>query len=84
MNAFELTRGIVGNCLQLGVQVNQFDTDTPLLGEIPEFNSLTMAAIIAAIEDELDVVIDDSEITAEIFETMGALAGFVEARMTEI
>ena len=83
MQTLELTRGIVRSCLQLGDEANGFDRDTQLLGGFPEFNSLTITAIVAAIEDELDCEIDDAEITGEIFETLGSLADFIDARLAD-
>ena len=77
MNSLEVTRKIVRTCLQLGSQADSFGRNTQLLGGLPEFNSLTIAAVVAAIEDEFDCEIDDEELTAEIFETMGSLADFI-------
>ena len=56
------------------------DRETEIVGNFPEFNSLTIAGIIASIEDELDVVIEDEEITTEIFATVGDLGDFIESR----
>ena len=81
MNPLELTRKILRSCLQLGSQADAFDRNTQLLGGLPEFNSLTITAIVAEVEDELDCEIDDAEISAEIFETMGSLADFIAAKM---
>ena len=83
MDSLDLTRNIVRDSLQLGAQADDFDRDTQLLGEIPEFNSLTITSIITAIEDSLDVEVDDADITAEIFETVGSLADFVALKMAE-
>lgn len=73
----DVTRKIVRACLQLGSQADSFDRNTQLLGGLPEFNSLTIAAVVASIEDEFDCEIDDEELTAEIFETMGSLSDFI-------
>ena len=82
MDSLELTKKIVRTCLQLGSGADGFDRNTQLLGGMPEFNSLTITAIIASIEDELDCEVDDGDITAEIFDTMGSLADFVEEKMS--
>jgi acyl carrier protein len=83
MQTLELARGIVGASLQLGPEAERLDRDTQLLGGFPEFNSLTITAIVAAIEDELDCEIDDAEITGEIFETLGTLADFISTKLDE-
>ena len=81
MESLELTRNIVRACLQLGTLADTFDRDTQLLGGLPEVNSLTITAIVATVEEELDCEISDSEITAEIFESMGSLADFIGEKM---
>jgi len=77
LDSLELTRKIVRACLQLGDQADSFDRNTQLLGGLPEFNSLTIAAVVASIEDEMDCEIEDEELTAELFETMGSLSDFI-------
>jgi acyl carrier protein len=83
MESLDITRNIVGACLQLDNRAG-LERDTQLLGGFPEFNSLTITTIVAALEDELDCEIDDAEITAEIFETVGTLADFVESKIQEL
>ena len=80
MDALELTRSIIRSCLQLADDVT-LDRDTYLMGNFAEFNSLTITTMIAEIEDQVDTEIDDDEISADIFETVGALADFVEEKM---
>lgn len=58
-----------------------FDKSTGLLGHIPEFDSLAVVTVIEAIEDQFDIVIDDDEVDAEIFETFGSLLAFVEKKV---
>lgn len=80
MESLELAKNIVRKSLQLGEKADSMGRDTQLLGGFPEFNSLTITAIITSIEEELDCDIDDAEISAEIFETIGSLADFIEDR----
>ncbi len=47
MDALDLTRKTIRDCLQLGSQADSFGRDTQLLGGLPEFNSLTITAIVA-------------------------------------
>ncbi len=80
MDALELTIDILETNLQLdGSQA--LDRDTLLLGSIPEFNSLTITSILASIEDQTGEEVDDSEISAEIFESVGTLADFIAEKM---
>lgn len=83
MDSLELTQKLVRNCLQLKPSEN-LTRDTPLLGGFPEFNSLTVATLIVEIENAVDCEIDDEEVTAETFETVGSLAEFVERKMATV
>lgn len=73
----EELKGIVGEVLQLGDRVDSFDRDTGLLGNIPEFDSMAVVAVITALEDDYGIELDDDEITAEVFETLGSLCDFI-------
>ena len=80
MDCVALARQIVKASLQLGDEANSFDENTQLLGGLPEFNSLTITNIITEIEMQLDCEVEDSELSAEIFETLGTLADFISAK----
>lgn len=51
------------------------------MGSFPEFNSLTVVAIVSAIEEQTGNSVSDTEITAELFETVGTLAKFIESKL---
>jgi acyl carrier protein len=73
---------ILTQVLQLAPKaVEQLSADTPLLGAIPEFDSMAVVSIITAMEDRFGFVVDDDEIDASIFETVGSLVAFVETKI---
>ena len=67
--------------LVLGDQANSFDESTQLLGAIPEFDSVAVVSVLTALEDEYGCVVEDDEISAEVFQTIGSLAAFVETKI---
>lgn len=68
--------------LQLNSSVTaQMHDDTPLLGAIPEFDSMAVVSIITALEDRFGFAVDDDEIDASVFETVGSLVAFVESKL---
>nr|WP_232348889.1 phosphopantetheine-binding protein [Neptunomonas qingdaonensis] len=73
---------IVGEVLQLGDRIDGFDESTPLLGSVPEFDSMAVVMVLTAIEENFGISVDDDEISAEVFETMGALLEFVNAKVS--
>lgn len=54
-----------------------FDVSTPLLGSLPELDSLAVVALITGLEDRFGIEVDDADIDAEAFETVGSLTEFV-------
>jgi len=72
---------ILADVLQLGDAVNEFDTGTPLLGSIPEFDSMAVVGVITALEENYGFFVDDDEIDADVFESIGTLVSFVESKM---
>ncbi|MDX3772864.1 phosphopantetheine-binding protein [Chromatiaceae bacterium AAb-1] len=57
-----------------------FTAETPLLGAIPEFDSMAIMSVITEIEEQLGIQINDDEISAEIFESFGQLSQFIEQK----
>lgn len=72
---------ILGSVLQIPNAVETFLPDTPLLGAIPEFDSMAVVSIITALEDRFGFAVDDDEIDASVFETVGSLVAFVEGKL---
>lgn len=72
---------ILGSVLQLADAVKKLNDNSPLLGAIPEFDSMAVVSIITALEDRFDFVVDDDEIDAAVFESVGSLVAFVERKL---
>lgn len=72
---------IVGNSLQIGSRVQQMDASTPLLGAVPELDSIAVVNLITALEDHFGITVADDEIGASTFETLGSLTQFVERKL---
>jgi acyl carrier protein len=56
------------------------DAATPLLGELPELDSLAVVELAVSLEERFGIVIDDEDFTGEIFDTVGTLAAFIDAK----
>lgn len=80
MNTAASVKEILIDVLQLPSET-EFDEDTPLLGAIPEFDSMAVVTVLTAFEDTFGFEVDDDEISADIFENFGALVGFVEQKV---
>lgn len=59
------------------------DASTPLIGEIADFDSMAVLAVLTGIEQSFEVTIADDEVSADIFDTFGSLQRFVEAKLDD-
>lgn len=74
------------NVLQILEDVLQVSTDgwsgdTELLGAIPEFDSMAVVSVITALEDNFGIMVEDDEVSAETFASVGSLVSFVESKL---
>ncbi len=65
--------------LSLQGRSSSFTADTPLLGAVPELDSMAVVTLITTLEERFGLVIDDDDITGETFATVGSLTQFVTA-----
>jgi len=72
---------ILDEVLSLGGRSASFDRNTPLFGALPEFDSMAVVSLITSMEDQLGLVIDDDEISGELFATVGTLTDFAAAKL---
>ena len=77
MSQQQLLADILRSVLQID---KEFDDSTPLLGAIAEFDSMAVIAVITELEDQLGIIVNDDEISAEVFESFGQLRKFVEQK----
>ncbi len=54
---------------------------TPLLGSLPELDSMAVLELVAALEQRFGITVDDEDVTAEVFETLGTLTDFVTSKV---
>jgi acyl carrier protein len=54
---------------------------SPLLGSVPELDSAAVIQVIAGLEDTFGITVDDDEIDASMFDTIGSLADFVDRKL---
>ncbi len=69
--------------LNLCAKTEELTMSSPLLGAIPELDSMAVVGIIIALEECFGFSIHDDEIAAEDFETLGSLVAFVERKLNE-
>ncbi len=72
---------ILDEVLSLNGRANAFTPDTPLLGAIPELDSMAVVNLITTLEDQLGLVVDDDDIDGSTFATVGSLTEFVSGKL---
>jgi acyl carrier protein len=83
MQYLEEVKNILSDVLSLGERKNFLTEDSTLLGGIPELDSMAVVNVITAMEENFDITVDDDEISARNFETLGSLTRFVEQKLAE-
>lgn len=58
-----------------------FTRDTPLLGAIPELDSMAVVSLITSLEDRFGIAVDDDDIDGSTFSSVGSLADFVSSKV---
>lgn len=77
----EEVKNILADVLSLGAAKDSLTEQSALLGSIPEFDSMAVVNLITALEEHFGIVVDDDEISASTFETLGTLTAFVQEKL---
>jgi acyl carrier protein len=80
----EEVRRILRDVLSIGSRADRLRADSPLLGAVPELDSMAVVSVIAAIEDQFGFPADDDDISGATFATFGSLVEFVASRSTVV
>lgn len=70
-------KNILGEVLGLGAAAQALKAESALLGNIPELDSMAVVQLISTLEERFGISIDDDEIGARHFATVGSLADFI-------
>ncbi|MDC8756843.1 acyl carrier protein [Janthinobacterium fluminis] len=81
MPHLEAVKHILSTTLGIGQQ--DLCAETPLLGSVPELDSMAVVGVIAALESHFGIAVDDDEIHARHFATLGSLSDFVHAKLAK-
>jgi acyl carrier protein len=76
-------RAVLTRSLQLGARGAALARDTPLLGGLPELDSMAVVHVLTALEENFGIIVSDDDVSAETFATFGSLADFVESKLAD-
>ena len=67
--------------LNLRGRLQGLDDHAPLLGAVPELDSMAVASVLQSLEERFGIVVDDDEIDGATFATVGSLVAFVRGKL---
>lgn len=74
---FDDVRDVVVTTLGVADRAAELTPSTELLGGFSEFDSMAVLELVVALEERFGISVDDDDISAEVFETLGTLTEFV-------
>lgn len=72
---------LLDDVLGLGGRARNFAPDTPLLGALPELDSMAVVGLLTALEERYGFVIADDEIDGSVFASVASLTCFVQTKL---
>ena len=72
---------LLDDVLGLNGRTQTFSPDTPLLGALPELDSMAVVGLLTALEEQFGFVISDDEIDGSLFASVGSLTRFVQDKL---
>lgn len=72
---------ILDEVLSLRGRASGFTDSTPLLGALPELDSMAVIGLINLIEERFGIVVEDDDIDGSVFLTVGSLVEFVRSKV---
>ena len=82
MNISQEVLRVIDEVLSLNGRSATFTRETPLLGAIPELDSMAVVTLITSLEEQFGIVVDDDDIDGSTFATVGSLSDFVSNKLT--
>ena len=83
MNLTEQVLRVLDDALHLQGRALGFDRDTPLLGALPELDSMAVLALITGLENHFGITFCDDDLHGAVFATVGSLCDLVGQVLAE-
>jgi acyl carrier protein len=81
MSTLTEVKNLLTDTLNLGAAGASLTAESPLLGSLPELDSMAVVTLIGALEEHFGIAIDDDDISGATFETLGSLSAFVDGKL---
>jgi acyl carrier protein len=81
LETIQQVKQVLASVLNLGDRATHLDAASPLLGAIPELDSMAVVSVLTALEEQFGFSIDDDDVDGSTFATVGHLVTFVESKL---
>lgn len=72
---------VLASVLNLGARADALTLESPLLGALPELDSVSVVSTLTALEERFGLVIEDDDMDGRTFATLGDLVAFVDRKL---
>jgi acyl carrier protein len=77
----DVVKAVLVSALGVEERAHVIDADTQLLGSLPELDSMAVLVLVHDLEEAFGIVVEDEDLSADIFDTLGALTAFVDRKL---
>lgn len=82
MNLHNEVLRVLDSALSLQGRSATFNRNTPLLGALPELDSMAVLALITGLENHFGIAFSDDDLNSSVFATVASLSDLVEQALT--
>lgn len=72
---------VIAERLKLNVNKGEISKDTPLIGKGLSLDSVGVLELLVGLEQEFNILFDDSEMNIELFENIGSLTNYINKKL---
>lgn len=72
---------VITERLKLNVNAEEISNNTPLIGKGLGLDSVGVLELVVGLEQEFDMMFDDSEMNIELFENIGSLTNYINKKL---
>jgi acyl carrier protein len=73
-------KAVVVQTLGIEDRADSLDATTPLLGSLPELDSMAVLELVLELEQRFGITLDGEDVTADLFENLESITAFVESK----
>jgi acyl carrier protein len=77
----DAVKAVVVETLGVEDRAHALDATTPLLGYLPELDSMAVLELVLELEQRFGITIEGEDVTADVFENLASLAAFVDGKL---